>query len=326
MSVPTVEALFGTKARLLKAAIDVAIAGDDEPVPVLDRPWADEADQAGSLGEFLSMVAGTLAAAQQRSAGLVLAVFEDSSRDADLQGLREQMVTQREATAAWIVRGMTGLAPLRPGLGLEEAVDVVWLLMEPAVFIRLTRQRRWDAGRYRRWIADALARLIITGTLTGQDKHLSRAARQEAQMKKNQSIPDATVIPVLIYPDVRNAVTWLADAFGFTERLRIGENHRSQLRFGDSGALIVADVRGDRRPPRPGEVTHSVMVRVEDARAHCERARARGARILAEPADFEYGERQYSAEDPFGHQWTFTQTLADVAPRQWGGQLAEDTE
>ena len=171
VSVPTVEALFGTKARLLKAAIDVAIAGDDEPVPVLDRPWADEAGKAGSLGEFLSMVAGALAAAQQRSAGLVLAVFEDSSRDAELQGLREQMVTQREVTAAWIVRGMTGLAPLRPGLGLEEAVDVVWLLMDPAVFIRLTRQRRWDAGRYRRWIADALARLIITGTLTDQDQH-----------------------------------------------------------------------------------------------------------------------------------------------------------
>ena len=165
VSVPTVEALFGTKARLLKAAIDVAIAGDDEPVPVLDRPWADEAGKAGSLGEFLSMVAGALAAAQQRSAGLVLAVFEGSSRDSELQGLQEQMITQREATAAWIVRGMTRLAPLRPGLGTEEAVDVVWLLMDPAVFIRLTRQRRWDAGRYRRWIADALARLIITGTL-----------------------------------------------------------------------------------------------------------------------------------------------------------------
>ena len=145
-------------------------------------------------------------------------------------------------------------------------------------------------------------------------------------MDKNRSIPDASVIPVLTYPDVRKAVTWLTDAFGFTERLRIGENHRSQLRFGDSGALIVADVRGDRRPPRPGEVTHSVMVRVEDARAHCEHARAHGARILAEPADFEYGERQYSAEDPFGHQWTFSQTLADVAPRQWGGELAEDTQ
>jgi len=124
-------------------------------------------------------------------------------------------------------------------------------------------------------------------------------------MKANRSIPAATVIPVLTYPDVREAVSWLSAAFEFVERVRIGENHRAQLRFGD-GALIIADVRGDRRSPRPGEVVNSVMVRVDDARAHCERARAHGARILMEPTDFEYGERQYKSEDPAGHQWTFS--------------------
>lgn len=141
-------------------------------------------------------------------------------------------------------------------------------------------------------------------------------------MRNNRSVPDATVIPVLVYPDVRKAVDWLTETFGFSERVRIGENHRSQLRLGE-GALIVADVQGERRPPRPGEVTHSVMVRVDDARAHCERARARGARILMEPTDFPYGERQYSAEDPFGHRWTFTETLTDVAPEEWGGETVE---
>ena len=140
-------------------------------------------------------------------------------------------------------------------------------------------------------------------------------------MKPNRSIPASTVIPVLVYPDVRAAVAWLSAAFGFAERLQIGENHRSQLSVGD-GAVIVADVHGDRRPPRSGEVTHSVMVRVADARAHCERAREHGARILMEPTDFAYGERQYSAEDQAGHRWTFSETLADVAPEDWGGQLA----
>jgi uncharacterized glyoxalase superfamily protein PhnB len=137
-------------------------------------------------------------------------------------------------------------------------------------------------------------------------------------LKSNRSIPRATVIPVLIYPDVPEAVDWLAHAFGFAERVRIGENHRAQLSFGD-GAVIIGDVRNDRRPPRPGEITHSVMVRVDDAHAHCQRARERGARILMEPTDFEYGERQYTAEDPAGHQWTFSETLADVAPEEWGG-------
>jgi uncharacterized glyoxalase superfamily protein PhnB len=132
------------------------------------------------------------------------------------------------------------------------------------------------------------------------------------------------VIPVLVYPDVRAAVEWLGAAFGFAERVRIGEDHRSQLRVGD-GAVIVADAGGDRRPPRPGEASHSVMVRVVDANAHCERARAHGARITAEPRDFEYGERQYSAEDPAGHRWTFSQTLDDVAPEAWGGTSVSAT-
>jgi uncharacterized glyoxalase superfamily protein PhnB len=137
-------------------------------------------------------------------------------------------------------------------------------------------------------------------------------------MLSNRSIPKASVIPVLIYSDVREAVDWLCTAFGFRERVQIGENHRAQLSLGD-GALIVGDVRGDRRPPRPGEVTHSVMVRVEDADAHCEHARQAGAKILMEPKSFEYGERQYHVEDFAGHQWTFSQTLADVAPEEWGG-------
>ncbi len=134
----------------------------------------------------------------------------------------------------------------------------------------------------------------------------------------NRSIPQATVIPVLIYPDVREAVDWLCTAFGFVEHLFIGENHRAQLGFGDGG-LIIGDVRGDRRPPRPGESTSAVMVRVEDARAHCEHARAHGARVDEDPIDYAYGERQYHAEDPWGHRWTFSQTLADVAPEEWGG-------
>jgi uncharacterized glyoxalase superfamily protein PhnB len=138
-------------------------------------------------------------------------------------------------------------------------------------------------------------------------------------VKTNRSIPAAAVIPVLTYPDVRRAVAWLEDAFGFAERVRIGEDHRAQMRAGE-GAIIVADDGGERRAPEPGAgVTHAVMVRVEDANEHCTRARAAGARIVMEPTDFEYGERQYQAEDLAGHRWTFSQTLADVEPESWGG-------
>lgn len=142
-------------------------------------------------------------------------------------------------------------------------------------------------------------------------------------MRRNRSIPAAPVVPVLVYPDVREAVAWLTAAFGFTERLQIGESHRSQMSVGDGGAVILGDVRGERIPPRPGESTHSVLVRVEDAEAHCRCAREHGARIVDELTDHVYGERQYTAVDPWGHVWTFSETLEDVDPADWGGVLQE---
>jgi AcrR family transcriptional regulator len=160
VSVPTVEALFGTKARLLKATIDVAIAGDDEPVAVLDRGWAADARQAGTAEEFLSRVAGVVAAAQARSAGLVLAVFEGSTKDRELEQVAEQMVAQRAVTASWIVDGVSRVASLREGCSNEEAIDTVWLFMDPGVFDRLTRRRNWTPEHYERWFARSVARLL----------------------------------------------------------------------------------------------------------------------------------------------------------------------
>jgi AcrR family transcriptional regulator len=160
VSVPTVEALFGTKARLLKAAIDVAIAGDDEPVPVLDRAWAADASEAETAEEFLSVVAGVVAAAQARSAGLVLAVFEGSARDWELEQVAEQMEAQRAVTASWIVEGVSRVASLRDSSTNEEAVDTVWLLMDPAVFDRLTRRRSWTLEHYERWFSRSVARVL----------------------------------------------------------------------------------------------------------------------------------------------------------------------
>ncbi len=164
VSVPTVEALFGTKARLLKAAIDVAIAGDDEPVPVLDRAWAEDAREAGTAEGFLSVVAGVVAAAQARSAGLVLAVFEGSAKDRELEQVAEQMVAQRVVTASWIVEGVNRVASLREGCSNEEAIDTVWLLMDPAVFDRLTRRRDWTPEHYEGWFSRSVARLLTADT------------------------------------------------------------------------------------------------------------------------------------------------------------------
>jgi uncharacterized glyoxalase superfamily protein PhnB len=137
-------------------------------------------------------------------------------------------------------------------------------------------------------------------------------------VKRNRSIPPSMVIPVLVYPDVRQAVAWLSTAFGFVERTRIGESHRAQMSIGNDGAMIVADVRGEQRPPQDGVVTHLIKVRVDDVKAQYERARAYGARVLEPPTDREYGERECTLEDLAGHRWQFTETVRDVAPEQYG--------
>jgi len=122
------------------------------------------------------------------------------------------------------------------------------------------------------------------------------------------------VIPILAYRDVPEASDWLCDAFGFHERLRIG-NHRAQLVVGD-GAVIVTELRG--AEGGTSDMTHSVHVRVDDADRHHERAARSGARIVDPPTDYPYGERQYTAEDLGGHRWTFSQSIADVDPASWG--------
>jgi AcrR family transcriptional regulator len=161
VSVPMVELLFGTKARLLKAAIDVAIAGDDQAVPVLDRSWTSAALAAGSADEFLSVVARVIGAAQARSAGLVLAAFEGSSKDPELAELTAQMIRQRAITAGWIVDRLADTADLREELTRQDAADTMWLLMEPAVFDRLVRHRHWTVDRYQDWFARTARRLLV---------------------------------------------------------------------------------------------------------------------------------------------------------------------
>jgi uncharacterized glyoxalase superfamily protein PhnB len=145
-------------------------------------------------------------------------------------------------------------------------------------------------------------------------------------MVVNRSAPPGTVIPVLIYEDVGKAIAWLCDTFGFKERLRAGNDH-AQLVIGDGAVMLGARPVGqgfespdeaEFRPPRADEVSQYVHVSVEDADRHHEHARQRGARILQPPANHPFGERQYTAEDLGGHRWTFSQSIADVAPTEWG--------
>ncbi|HKE49761.1 MAG TPA: VOC family protein [Rhodanobacteraceae bacterium] len=136
-------------------------------------------------------------------------------------------------------------------------------------------------------------------------------------MIANRSMPPGAFIPELGYADVPAAAAWLCRAFGFSERLRIAD-HRIQLTF-DGGSMVV--VEGPQHPDAAHATTHAVMVHVADVDAHHARAKREGARIVREPASHPFGERQYTALDPGGHRWTFSQSIADVDPADWGGVL-----
>lgn len=144
-------------------------------------------------------------------------------------------------------------------------------------------------------------------------------------MPSNQSAPSAAVVPVLVYEDATKAVEFLCRAFGFHERLRAerdGVLFHAQLVVGD-GAIMLGRRGGEFVPPSAGGVSQYVHVTVEDVAAHRDQALRSGAQIVKEVADMPFGERQYTAADPEGHRWTFSQHIADVAPEQWGARFVK---
>jgi uncharacterized glyoxalase superfamily protein PhnB len=128
-------------------------------------------------------------------------------------------------------------------------------------------------------------------------------------------MPEDAVVPVLVYADVPAAIAWLCGAFGFHERWRAGD-HRAQLGIGASAAIAIAAGA----PDLVG--SDHVMVRVGNVDAHCEQAQAFGAEVSSPPSDHLYGERQYTARDLTGRSWVFSQSIADMAPEDWGGRSA----
>jgi uncharacterized glyoxalase superfamily protein PhnB len=134
----------------------------------------------------------------------------------------------------------------------------------------------------------------------------------------------------LVYRDPARMIDWLCLAFGFSVQVKVvGEGGRiehSQLSFGSTpgeGLVMLGhEATGQQRrfdtdlasPLSVGANTQTLLVHVDDIDAHCQRARAAGARIVAEPALHDYGpeywaDRSYGAADPEGHLWWFTQRV-----------------
>ncbi|WP_411287718.1 VOC family protein [Phenylobacterium sp.] len=129
----------------------------------------------------------------------------------------------------------------------------------------------------------------------------------------------ATLMSAVFYRDPKAALKWLETALGFQLVMLIedadGNLAHSQMSHGTGVVMVGSEWSADTKSPASvgGKNTQTVHIQIEDAiDAHCERARASGAEIIAEPQDQFYGDRTYRCRDPEGHIWTVAQSVRTV--------------
>jgi AcrR family transcriptional regulator len=158
----TVFTSVGGKAEALKLAIDWAIAGDDEPVPILERPHVKAALQhEPDARHILASYAHDVRQTSARTAPLHQVVQAAAGLDADIRALAEDGRAQRIRGMRAIAQALADRGALKPDLTPSEAADILWLLIDPSVYHRLVTEQKWAPDRYQDWLADALISLLI---------------------------------------------------------------------------------------------------------------------------------------------------------------------
>jgi uncharacterized glyoxalase superfamily protein PhnB len=143
-------------------------------------------------------------------------------------------------------------------------------------------------------------------------------------MVRNRSVPTDLVLPHVVYRDVAAAVEWLGRVYGFREHYRYGDPTApsgAQVYLGSAYVMVSREQDRSASPARVGHRTQSLTVFLEDVDGHYARSKAAGAKIVEEPHETVYGERQYATEDLDGHLWLFSRHAADLDPAQWGATV-----
>ena len=161
VSVETIYKAFRNKAGLLKAIFDVAVAGDDEPVPVMERDWVAAINAEPDPREKLRRYASQLAESMPRAAPVQLLIRGVAPLDADIDAVWREMQAER-------LTGMTAFAThlhdarcLRRDLSVADARDVLWTYNSVEIYELLVIERAWTVERYRDFVADALAAALL---------------------------------------------------------------------------------------------------------------------------------------------------------------------
>ena len=158
----TVFATFGSKRGILKALIDARVAGDAEQVPLLDRPDIRAASADADRGRRVQFVADGIAAIHERARRIDDMMLSAAGSDPEIATLRSDIQQrQRLEGMRYAMTAIRGTDPIRAHLHDDEAADTLWVLTGPDIHRLLRDQRHWTADRYRRWLGDAIQRLLF---------------------------------------------------------------------------------------------------------------------------------------------------------------------
>lgn len=157
----TVFTSVGGKPTLLKAALDVAIVGDDEPVSLPDRPSSVAIRAEPDPRKYLTLYAGMVTEMGSRLAGIYEAVRGAAGADADARKLWEEHLAQRRKGSANVVGDVLRKGKLRAGLDGEAAADIMWTLNDPGLYHSLVRRRGWSPHRYQSWLSEAMIQQLL---------------------------------------------------------------------------------------------------------------------------------------------------------------------
>ncbi|SEG76844.1 DNA-binding transcriptional regulator, AcrR family [Thermomonospora echinospora] len=158
---PTVSAAFGSKPALLKQVLDQALAGDDEPVPVADRPWFRPVWDATTPAGVLDAYAGVCTIINGRAGPIFETVRRAADATPEVADLWDTLLRNRRAGARMVAEHARSLGPLREDPDIERAVDVLWFFNDPAHHNALVRQQGWPEDAYRRWLSDMMRHALL---------------------------------------------------------------------------------------------------------------------------------------------------------------------
>jgi AcrR family transcriptional regulator len=157
VSVQTVYNSIGGKAAVVKAVYDVRLAGDDEPVPMSERPGFLRVAEAGTLPEALARYAAASRMIYERVGALFgVLLAHGPAGDEVLADFVATTEHERRTGNGHAVDAMTSRFGLPAGVSREAMVDVVWTLTAPEIADRLVRRCGWSPERYEAWLASAL--------------------------------------------------------------------------------------------------------------------------------------------------------------------------